>query len=586
MTLHINKFFTFFLKRNTFKAATLLSLLLVSPALFSGFFADDLYFIHRLSGGDLMPAKPNFSPFGLFALTPGGAEANHGMIEKGLLPWWTPDSFRFQMFRPLAELSFALDYKLFGANPIPMHFENLLWWAAVLFAVYTIYRKLFPDNIQFALVCFILYALDGSIAQTITWVVARNTLMAMFFSLAAFLFAMELKNNERNELLPIFFAPLLFIAALASSEFAIGILPFIFLFCIFEVKKPLFKKALILSPYVFILLVWAYIYKTNNYGVFGSAQYIDPNAEPVRFLMALTERLPIYTFRQFMIFQPQLLGEYHFLNWLWIFSILVIAGFLVLAKDYVKTRIGLWLTVASLCAIVPMSGSTGGPRLIGFVALGITPILAAFIVKCLNDLVPNTYLRFAGYLSFVLHCLSMLAFLVVPILMAFNANYLINKPAASLPILPGKTVVLLNPTQAAYSVLFPVLRANEHLIAPTSALIAMTGDKEIQFIRKSALEFDLVPEKKVLTSLADFFFRPQELPFLDNAEYDFSNYKIVTHVHDNELRSITLVLKNSIDTYQFVGCDNKSWVNIDATTQSIGASSKLASCNMQLLKVN
>jgi hypothetical protein len=64
------------------------------------------------------------------------------MKNYGTVPWWTPDDVRCSLCRPVAAFTHWLDYRLFPDSPALMHAHNIAWFAAVIFAVAVVYRKL------------------------------------------------------------------------------------------------------------------------------------------------------------------------------------------------------------------------------------------------------------------------------------------------------------------------------------------------------------------------------------------------------------------------------------------------------------
>jgi len=60
----------------------------------------------------------------------------------GMLPWWTPDDMKLGLWRPLTAFTHWLDYRLFPDSPMLMHAHNIAWFAAIVFLVTIIYRKL------------------------------------------------------------------------------------------------------------------------------------------------------------------------------------------------------------------------------------------------------------------------------------------------------------------------------------------------------------------------------------------------------------------------------------------------------------
>jgi len=48
-------------------------------------------------------------------------------------------------YRPIALVTFAIEYEYFGRNPAPSHFFNILIYAITCFLIYLSVKKIFPD---------------------------------------------------------------------------------------------------------------------------------------------------------------------------------------------------------------------------------------------------------------------------------------------------------------------------------------------------------------------------------------------------------------------------------------------------------
>jgi len=91
---------------------------------------------------------------------------NHELAQQGIKA--IPDIFssryhneRDQQFgyRPLTIALYAIEYQIFGENTSIFHLMNLLWYAALLFVVFLLFRKLFPQvSLWFILIALTIYA--------------------------------------------------------------------------------------------------------------------------------------------------------------------------------------------------------------------------------------------------------------------------------------------------------------------------------------------------------------------------------------------------------------------------------------------
>jgi protein O-mannosyl-transferase len=121
------------------------------------------------------------------------------------LPYW-PMSIPGGQYRPLAIVSFALDWSVSGASPHWMHFVNVLWHVAACVLVWRLLRQLMASGP--ALAGSLFFALHPVHVEAIANTVGRCEVMAAVFVLAAVL------AHRRGS----WTAVPLYAAALASKE--------------------------------------------------------------------------------------------------------------------------------------------------------------------------------------------------------------------------------------------------------------------------------------------------------------------------------------------------------------------------------
>lgn len=137
----------------------------------------------------------------------------------------TSDTQLLPYYRPLTYLSFWAEYRLHGFNSALMHLVNVLLHAANAFLVYCLARSLLPNR-DAALLAGLLFALHPINSEAVNFLSGgRNTLLACFFSLLAFL--IHQRSVERGSVPAVFAGAAFFFAGLFSKESGMMILPFI-----------------------------------------------------------------------------------------------------------------------------------------------------------------------------------------------------------------------------------------------------------------------------------------------------------------------------------------------------------------------
>jgi hypothetical protein len=87
------------------------------------------------------------------------------------------------LYRPLASLSYALDWSLSNGSAAWFHFTNILWHVAASVLAYELLRRLFRPTA--ALLAALLFAVHPVHTEAVANVVGRNELIAAVFFLAA-----------------------------------------------------------------------------------------------------------------------------------------------------------------------------------------------------------------------------------------------------------------------------------------------------------------------------------------------------------------------------------------------------------------
>src|SRR5512135_2910368 len=119
-------------------------------------------------------------------------------------------------YRPLNRATYLLDYRLAGMQSAWYHGVNVLIHLGNVILLYLVCLRLLPDRMA-ALVAALIFAVHPANSEAVNFISARNTLLALFFSLASFLAFLGARG--RGKRLPLLSA-LLFFCGLLSKETA------------------------------------------------------------------------------------------------------------------------------------------------------------------------------------------------------------------------------------------------------------------------------------------------------------------------------------------------------------------------------
>jgi protein O-mannosyl-transferase len=216
-----------------------------------------------------------------------------------------------KMYQPITTLSYAVEFKIKGANPHIYHIHNLLLHLLNCLLVFIFVFLLFRHTIFAALVAF-LFALHPMHVESVVWITERKDVLYSFFyllSLIAYIRYLRKGKSIRWLLLSLLF----FLISLCSKSAAIT-LPVVLFLIDFKEKRPINLKTLPDKiPYLLLSILFGII-------SILSQQVLDPTNEITR---------------QFHFYERFILGSYAFFFYL--FNSIVPVGLSALHPFPVKT---------------------------------------------------------------------------------------------------------------------------------------------------------------------------------------------------------------------------------------------------------
>ena len=277
------------------------AILVMLPALTTGFGTDDL--IQRaveLKPSQLPPRMretgmlpPDSGSLGtvLCDLFPGFSNRDPQCValEKnyGILPWWTSDNFKVRLWRPVTAFTHWLDYRLFPDSPVPMHAHNIAWFAATIFVLTMVYRKLMGAGWVAGLAA-LLFLLDGNTYFPVAFVANRGFMLSLLFGLLC-LYEHHRWRSAKSRWGLVLSAMFLALSLLADEGGA-STLAFILAYALVLEPGPLRNRALTIVPSILVIVLWRTIYTLSGFGVFHLGIYIDPSSEPLQFAQVAIPR--------------------------------------------------------------------------------------------------------------------------------------------------------------------------------------------------------------------------------------------------------------------------------------------------------
>jgi hypothetical protein len=487
----------------------------------------------------------------MYAIVP--TERDHEAFKDfGLLPWWTAKDFRGSNWRPLTALTHWLDYQLFPNSPALMHAHSLIWFAAVIFLVAVLYRKLLGP-VWIAGLAALLYMIDDSNYFPAMWIANRNLLLSLFFSILTLL--MYHRWRQQKSVYAAVATPFLLLLSLLSTEAGIATFAYLFAYALIIESGSWRRRALSLVPSVIVIVIWRIIYNALGYGAHGGGFIIDPGSEPLRYAWAVVKRAPVLLSGQWGWQPAEMFNLFSDYAKRW--NLLAAAAFLLLILIVFvpllrKSRVALFWFVGMILCILPICATSPMNRNLLFAAIGAFGLTAQFLggLFTKESWVPRSQLwRVPAWIL----CLTLIIIHIVlagvgritaPRTWSFVFDTFYSTiDIGSEPDLENKTTVVVNAPNPFLLLGLPVLRAYENkplpertrILAPGFVPLEVTRTGEKTLLLKAQTGNVLSPE----TSREDFklnfvyfydefnsLFRPEDLPFRAGEQVELSGMSV------------------------------------------------------------
>ena len=404
------------------------------------------------------------------------------MKNYGMLPWWTPDDLRVGLWRPVTAFTHWLDYRLFPDSPVLMHAHNIAWFAAIVFLVTIIYRKLIGVGWVAGLAA-LMFLLDGNTYFPVAFVANRGFMLSLFFGLMCLFEHHQwraVKSRSALVLSALFLALSLFANEGGASTFA-----FILAYALVLEPGSFRNRALTVLPLILVIVLWRTIYTLSGSGVFHVGGYIDPAIEPLQYAREVIPRAMVLLGGQLTTLAPDLLiavkpslqPEATAL-----YCVPVIAALAVFLPWVRRNKTAaFWCTVMLLAAIPAATVVPLGKNL-GFVAVGAYGLIASFVAGLITRRLPESFsYRIPAWaacaLLILVHIPGAIAGRVLAVegtALTFNALGYLSKIGNSTDV-ENKNVIVVNaPCQLALAYA-PFYKAYNHQPLPKTIRTLVPG---------------------------------------------------------------------------------------------------------------
>jgi hypothetical protein len=297
----------------------------------------------------------------------------------GILPWWTPDSLRIGLWRPVTAFTHWLDYRLYPDLPALMHAQNIAWFAAVVFLVTILYRRLMGPGLAAGL-AGLLFLLDYNTCFPVSFVANRGFILSLCLGLACLYQHHRWRAELRRS--GLLWSALFLALAVFANEGGASTLAFLLAYALVLESGPLRRRALTLLPALSVIVLWRIVYALSDSGVFHVGGYIDPSKEPLLFAREVLPRAIVLLGGQLtqvapelmLAVKPSLQPQATLL-----FGVPVVAALAVFAPWLRREKTAVFWLVVMLLAAIPAATVVPLGKNLAFVAVGAYGLIASFL---------------------------------------------------------------------------------------------------------------------------------------------------------------------------------------------------------------
>jgi len=400
----------------------------------------------------------------------------------GIAPWWTPDNLKLALWRPVTAFTHWLDYRLFPDSPMLMHAHNIAWFAAIVFLLTIIYRKLMGAG-WVAGFAALLFLLDSNTYFPVMFVANRGFMLSLFFGLLCLYEHHQWRSAKSRSGLVL--SALFLALSLLTDEGGASTFAFILAYALVLEPGSFRNRALTVLPSILIIVLWRAIYTFSGFGVFRLGLYIDPANEPLQFAREVIPRAMVLLGGQLNgvaaevllavnpLLQPKVTA---------LFCVPVVAALVVFLPWVRRDKTAAFWFAVMMLAVIPAATVAPLSKNLGFVAVGAYGLIASFVAGLITRRLPEwlTY-RILAWIACVLlilvHVPGAIAGRVVTVKVTAYVLDGMNRlgDVGDWPNIENENVIVVNPPCVLALAYAPFYKAYHHQPLPKTLRALVPG---------------------------------------------------------------------------------------------------------------
>lgn len=272
-----------------------LGLLVFWPTLRARFYFDDHFHVAMLAGRWPTPR----SPLDLYHFVGDGDCA--GLLERGVLPWWSSPDLRVRFLRPLSSLLLWADHRFAHGQVFVMHLHSYAWWAGGVLAVHRLYRRTL--EVRAAWLATAIFALAPCHVVPLAWLANREALVSLAFGCLALTSQVAFLERGRGRDLVAFVA--LASLALLGGEYALSLAGYVVAFALLRAEAPAARRLSSAAAFAVPTIAYLVARRVLGCGARGAGFYLDPLVAPIAFLREAPRRFATLALDAWLALDPR-----------------------------------------------------------------------------------------------------------------------------------------------------------------------------------------------------------------------------------------------------------------------------------------
>lgn len=174
-------------------------------------------------------------------------------------------------YRPLINLTYSIDYKLWGLSAPGFRATNLFLHIICCFVLFHFLQFLLSDR-HAALWATLIFAIHPVNTETASWIASRNNILVTMFSISSLSF--YIKGWEGERLLSWLASVLAFALAILSKEMGLMVIPMFFLYqrLLSRTRRNIYAELLSYLPFIMVSIAYFFLRKAVTASYFSPSE--------------------------------------------------------------------------------------------------------------------------------------------------------------------------------------------------------------------------------------------------------------------------------------------------------------------------